>query len=311
MAARNHLAAIAHSADYLEYAADQRRRDRDMMNSQIEALRTEYRSDPHRLTENERSYMETVSGRRPNPNSANSVPAMSVNYPQGSNRFLPSMTPWDTTNEPARHSSSLVEYMRLRGSDRSRTSGERFYHPRRRSSVVVSQGNANTAGSSSASNTLAPITTRYSHLSASPSRLPTTSSNDQNSSSLDEPWQTISAAMASPNPDARSRLQPLAPPSALARDANRSNTPTEAERRMAQIATLRELESRNERQREMNQLNSERLRILRGQSRMIDADDESSSPTYWARVDPAEGVVTMGVGWSVDGRELLVILSPC
>ena len=315
MAARNHLAGIMNATEYLEYTANQRQRERDIP-------RTERGGDPHRLSESERSFLEAVSSRRPPVStSPGAVTPFSVNYPAGSNRFLPSMTPWESSDASPANRHTLAEYMRYRQSERPRTTGDRQYYPRRRSSVVVSNSN-----NASNSNSLAPITTRAYNFSASPSRLPNSTSNEtEHLPSADEPWQRISEAMVTAN-DTRDRLQAMGsatPPSVVSipppRLASRITQGLSEqhrqleERQVGRIETLRELQARSERQ---LALNPERMRAYSGAAmrgafvpvrtpRLDGEDEQEVSPSYMAgRYDPADGVVLMGVGWSADGREL-------
>lgn len=314
LTARDYLAAVANTADYMEFAADQRRRDRSSVEVPPPPPLQSSRStgDPHHLTENERLLIDAISARqsRANNSNSNSTNPSSMNYPSGSNRFMPGTPSWDSINSwsnvPSRHTASIAEYMRLRNSERSRSGGERSTHPRRRSSVVVSQSNANANPSNNPSSTLAPYTTRPSYISASPSRLPQSSTPDRSYASADEPWQTITAAMRDSG-DIHARMRRLDATLASVREREMRSQTFEAENAVGQgpIPTLRQLESRNERQREINQLNAQRLSILRAQQRSVDEDDmDDTNATMLARVDPSDGVVTMGVGWSGDGRSL-------
>lgn len=312
LTARDYLAAVANTADYMEFAADQRRRDRSAIEVPPPPPLQSSRGagDPHHLTENERLLIDAISARRSRESNTSSENPTTTNYPSGSNRFIPGTPSWDSINSwsnvPSRHTASIAEYMRLRNSDRSRSNGERSINPRRRSSVVVSQLSTNASSSSNPSSTLAPSMARPSTFSASPSRLPQSSTLDRSHPSAEEPWQTITAAMRDRG-DIQARMRRLDATLASVREREARSQAIETESAMGQspIPTLRQLESRNERQREINQLNAQRLSILRAQQRSVDEDDlDDSSASYLARVDSADGVTTMGVGWSVDGRAL-------
>ena len=187
---------------------------------------------------------------------------------------------------------SIHDFMRLRNLERHR-SNDRSYQPRRRSSVVISNSNSQNTPSSSHPSNLAPTRTTTPPLSASPSRLPPTTEVETPPSGPNDPWQTISDAMVpGPLADAASRLR--------------------AERTMA---TLRSLDRRGPySQRLIQQRNSLRQRQLLtaqtgsalravGEVR-LEGYDRDLHRRLQGRLDA--GVVTMGVGWSADGRNLFV-----
>ncbi|KAG8531661.1 uncharacterized protein KY384_003292 [Bacidia gigantensis] len=304
LATQNYLSAVMNTADLMEYAADRRRIYRESISNEL----THLRSNPHRLTESERRTMEDHSQRRARRNNNNNDPSapLSIHY-NSSNRFLPPTPPWEGTNSSstnhARQTASIAEYMRLRNSDSSRSSGERLFHPRRRSSVVVS--NSNSAANDSTS--LAPIGTGSIPLSASPSRLPSSTSvmNDPSFPALDSSWHTISNAMNASN-DALSSVRSRIAPSATLRDLDRrsSTDPVDYQSQFQQLQTLHQLASRNEQQRQLNLMNAQRLSILRSHPRTGEEGELPSMSDLLMRVNRQDGVVTMGVGWGLSGREL-------
>ncbi|KAI4123814.1 MAG: hypothetical protein LQ347_006007 [Umbilicaria vellea] len=208
--------------EFLSGRDDAVRQAAEYMDLQIERRRLLYQSgqqgmresSPYDLSEAERQILDSLRQtrervlERERADTATQSPS-SVNYPPSSStsranrdsdevfsNFLPLPQGARTTG--------LREYMRERNLERTRTHNDRSYQPRRRSSVVISNSNANINTPSSSSSTLAPIGTGAPHLSASPSRLPATTTV---APSLD-PWQTISLAMsASSTPDLAARVQ--------------------------------------------------------------------------------------------------------
>ena len=305
IAARDHLAAVTNTADYIQYTAERRRREREDLNNELQALR----SDPHRLTESERQMIDALGLRRARSTNVDPPTPISVNYSSNTNRFDPPTPPWRGSNVPStapgRQSASIAEYMRQPNSERSRHTTERTYQPRRRSSVVISNSNAT---SSPNPTNLAPIGTATPTLSASPSRLTSTTNADPTLSSLEEPWHTITAAMGT-NGDAVARMRRIDAAAAHVRNTDRRiQTPTGADliSQSQQLQALQQLAARNEQQQQFNVLNAQRLNLLRSRHPRIqdDEDDGMVLGDVPGRPDSEDGITTMGVGWSPDGRYL-------
>ena len=301
LSAQDHLAAVTNIADYMEYAADRRQRERNGLNNEIQALR----SDTHRLTDVERQMIDAIGLRRLSATNVDPPTPTSVNYSSGANRFEPSSTPW---NASGRQTASIAEYMRQRNLERPRPLPERSTQPRRRNSIVIS--NSNTAPSQTSAN-LAPIGTGVSPLSESPSQLPTTLTSlpDSTIVALQEPWHTITAAMGTNN-DVLGRMLRIDATVANIRNIERrvqrspgGSQPSQSQ----QLQTLQQLAARNEQQHRLNLLNAQRLSLLRSRhpSRVNDDNEEGVvTSDGLGRPDPRDGVTTMGVGWSPDGRKL-------
>ena len=299
-AARDHLADVTNTADFIEYAVE--RRQRENVNAE-----STFRSDPHRLTEGERSMIDAFRQRRARTTNEDTPTPISVNYSSGSNRFLPPTPPWDgniPSDSSSRHSASIAEYMRLRHGERPRHANERSYQPRRRSSIVISNSNAN-ASSSPHPSSLTPVGAGTPGLSTSPSRLPTTSITDPTLHSLEEPWHTITAAMSTTN-QALARMRHID-----ATTANLLERPVQVDAgdrssHDQRLQTLQQLASRNEQQRQLALLNAQRLSMMRAQTRRADDEEEEGATVgeLVGRVDGGGEVITMGVGWSPDGRKL-------
>lgn len=319
--AQDHLAAVSHTADYLELAAERRRIERETAAS---------RDNLHSLPASERQMVDSIGLRRmqgdhPEPSDASPAAPISVNYTPNRHTEFPTWTglpsPTPSSNLQNRSTASIHDYMRQRNLERSRAS-DRSYQPRRRSSVVISNANSNTNTSSPhySSSSLAPIGTAAPTLSASPSRLPIDNSDMTVSHLFDasEPWQTITGAMGSTNmpPDTIARLRGL-----QSRNLERRMQATVApqatiDRRMQALQGARErsraehaeaMEAITNRARETNARASRQMRA----SRADVVYDEFDWEVVLRRLDEPrrrtrneEGVVTMGIGWSVDGRNL-------
>lgn len=301
--AQDHLAAVSHTADYLELAAERRRIEHEAIASR-EAL--------HTLSPSERQMIDSIGIRRfrethlehsDNPSTAPQTTHYSSNrLPELQNwTGLPSPTPSSNIN-------SINEYMRQRNWERSRAS-DRSFQPRRRSSVIISNSN-----STNPSSNLAPIGTATPTLSASPSRLPTNSSDMAVPHLFDasDPWQTISDAMGSPNmpADTMARLRGLQSRN-MERRLQAAGTPQATiDRRMQALQRSRNehaeaMEAITNRARESNA--RARVRASRADAVYEEIEREVSlrrmqQPSRGPSGD--EGVFTMGIGWSVDGRNL-------
>jgi len=312
--ARDHLAAVSNTADYMELAAERRRNEREA----LDVISREY---PHSLTEGERQMVDSIGLRRlpgNGPNSSDTPPTapISVNYTQNWSG-LPSPTP--SSNVQSRSTASIHDFMRQRDWERSRAN-ELTYQPRRRSSVIISNSNSNSNNSSPhPSSGLAPIGTATPTLSVTPSRLPS-STPDTNIPQFDpsDPWQTISDAMGASNmpPDTVARLRGLQSRHLerrmQAHGAAQTTTPqhTRALQRASEqtvSAHADVVEARVTRARDANARALRQMRASRADVVYDDGDREDllrrfGEPRQRRREDA--GPTTMGIGWSEGGRHL-------
>ena len=322
--AQDHLAAVNHTADYLEMAAERRRVEREAGASQ-----DSFRS----FSPSERQMIDSIGLRRLQGNQTghSDAPApapTSVNYTP--NRHVESSTwnglpsPTATTNVQSRSmgTASIHDFMRHRNWERSRAS-DRSYQPRRRSSVVISSSNSNLSSDISSphpSSSLTPIGSNNSTFSTSPSRLPSGNSAIPvpHLFEASDPWQTISDAMGSArmSPDTAARLRGVQSRSHERRLQSNTSPQVTTDRRIQAIQEARErsraehadaVEAITNRAREANARGSRQMRA----SRADVVYDEIDREVLLRRLDEPrrrprneEGVITMGIGWSVDGRNL-------
>ena len=289
--AQDQLAAVIRTANNLELAAERRRIERDAAAAQASR---------------ERQLIDSIGLPRlegSNSESSGNIPAapISVNYnPSSIGRT--EFREWNglafPSSNPHNHSTaSIHDFMRQR--ERSRLN-DRSYQPRRRSSVVMSNSNSNSDASSPHSSSLAPGMAAPT-LSASPSRLSASTSNTfATSTSFNhaDPWQTITNAMATANipPDTLRSLQ--------SRNLERRMQATAVQhatqdRRLqsAQGPQARELEARGNRARDHA---LRQMRAAHGRADVV--YDEIDRELLLRRY--REGLITMGIGWSEDGRNL-------
>lgn len=313
--AQDHLAAVSHATAYIEIAAERRRIEREAREGGSMALREEFNA----LTENERQLLDTIrlnrnqESERARPESAQQNP-FSLNYLQpsvitsdrqvdaqnatGASSSLPAAVAHNAA-QANRVTNSIHDYMRQRNLDRNRA-GDRSYQPRRRSSVVISNGNPTNASNSSHPSSLAPIGTATPTLSASPSRLASNAEDTTTTSTSGDPWPTTVelAATGNTNGDtaARSRRERE---TALARTADRR---VQQQQQVARLERVRNASA-----------NMQRLRLLHGMTidrpRTVESMYDDHEQDMMRRIADTpgrreEGVGTMGVGWSVDGRSL-------
>lgn len=200
--------AVNHAAEYMDLQAERRR---SLYGSGQQGARE---SSPYDLSEAERQILDSLRQTRerdlereradPATQSPFSVNYLTSGSASRANRDSDDVLLNSLPIPQGARTTSLREYMRERNLERTRTHNDRSYQPRRRSSVVISNSNANSNTPSSSSSTLAPIGTGASYFSASPARVPATTTVP---SSLD-PWQTISLAMsAGSTPDLAARVQ--------------------------------------------------------------------------------------------------------
>ena len=346
---RDSPAAINRTADYLELAAQRTAQRRRQLHEGAESLGENYME----LSEPERQALEAVGISRlplnPQPSTGTSQRTpYSMNYSQGlgtnssTRQPNPNPNPNPATStgpstgasasaQTSRQADSIREYIRQRGLehlDRTRT-GTRSYQPRRRSSVVISNTNANNQSSSSHPSSLAPIGTATPTLSASPSRLAsTTVASDTNTTTAPptfsatggDPWQTISDAMAPSGtaPTETSRLR-REYEEARARVLERQAFQHRPSEQLSRYDRL--LRSANPQGRLATSQNdytaspAQTLDSFRALARdgVIDGEQLAMArmetpaayrPGWRLRRDLDGGVATMGVGWSHDGRNL-------
>ena len=303
---------VSQSTDYIELAAEQRRIER-------EALDALSRDGGHSLTESERQMIDSIGLRRmPNAPDNPSTGPISINYPPSRNTEsqqwiggLPSPLP--SSNVPSRSTASIHDFISQRNFERSRTSTDAIYQPRRRSSVVISNSNSNSNTSSPhPSSNLAPIDTTTPTLSTSPSRLPTNTAIDSHSTIPDfdsqDSWQTIGNAMRASDMSSATlarmrarqaeRMQTLNSRMQHIRSSQAaSNAQVQSLDRISQQMTGAYADTPEERVRRARDANA---RAMRRRADVL--HDELPEPRR--RMREEDGPVTMGIAWDVDGRNL-------
>ena len=209
---RDDLAAVRHAADYMEEAAERRRR-RQRGSTQGT---NQYDSNQMELSETDREMVELLRGQRLGESRGESHGQDGVDRPFSIHYLNPSGS--SQSPIPGMQSNNIRQYLRERNNERNSTSSSRAFPPRRRQSVVISNSNANPSNSSSSHSLgLTPVS-NSTNLSTSPARMPSTprtsgsepyrstttaiseplrSINPVAATSSDDPWHTISAAMAS------------------------------------------------------------------------------------------------------------------
>ena len=199
---RDPFAAVQRAADYLEDAAERRRR-------RMRGSRSGHSQPPgSSLTETERELLESLRLERLRDNAADTsnvtTRPYSINYSgQGSGPHSPSLP-----NPPI----SFGQYVVNRGNSRNNQAS--WCAPRRRNSVVLSTNHAEHSSSSSSQHPSSLTPGLSVPLSTSPSRLSPTSASESRSRSAQsshetppsstqttDPWQTIAAALVSADAD--------------------------------------------------------------------------------------------------------------
>lgn len=179
---------------------------------------------------------------------------------------------------------SIPEYARQRNLERNRN-GDRSYQPRRRSSVVISNGDHTNTSNSSHPSSLASVGTVTATLSASPSRLPSTTEATAapSISPSRNPWITI-VDLLGPGRSASQRRETL---------------PRNIDRRVQpRIIT----EAQQQRLRQLHGLTVERTR--NGDDFYDEHDLDILRRPQETRGRQDDSLATMGLGWSGDGRKL-------
>ena len=297
--AQDQLAAVVRTANNVELAAERRRIERDAAAAQASRERQLIDSvGLRRLQETHSASAESVSTA---PISADYNTSSTGRTESREWNGLPSLS----SNLHNRSTASIHEFMRQREGSRP---NDRSYQPRRRSSVVISNSNSNPHTSSPHPSSLAPGTATPT-FSASPSRL-SADRNDIIASNAPfnaaDPWQTITDAMstASTPPDTLRSLQ----------SRNLERRVQAAAVQQASLDRIREqivaehadaLGARGSRARD----NARSLRQMRAAHARADVvydevDRELLSRRYQRSPRRVAGLVTMGIGWSGDGRDL-------
>ena len=278
--AQDQLAAVIRTANNVELAAERRRLERDATAAQ--ASRERQLIDSIDLQHLRGSHSTSPESSPAAPISVNYIPSSSLQY---------------------RSTASTHDFMRQREEYRLND------RPRRRNSIVISNTNSNLNSQTTPHfSSLAPGTATP-PLSASPSHI-SAGSNDINASNTPinpvDPWQTITNAVSPPNipPDTLRSLQ--------SRNLERRVQATaiqqvSLDRIREQIMAERadSLEARGNRARE----NARSLRQMRAAHSRADVvydgvDREFLLRRYQRSPQQEEGPITMGIGWSEDGRNL-------
>lgn len=297
--AQDQLAAAIRTANNVELAVERRRIERDAAAAQASR---------------ERQLIDSIGLRRiqggQSVSSSNLATApISVNYNISSTGRTESHE-WSDLPSPSstphnRSTASIHDFMRQR--ERSRLN-DRSYQPRRRSSVVMPNSNSNSNTSSPHPSSLATGTATPT-LSASPSRLSASTSDTIATNTpfnSADPWQTITDAMSTAN----------IPPDTL-RSLQSRNLERRAQATAVQQATLdrpREqmivehadaLEARGNRARD-NARSLRQMRAAHGRADVVydEIDRALLLRRYQRSSRREEGLTTMGLGWSEDGRNL-------
>ena len=297
--AQDQLAAVIRTANNVELAAERRRSERDAAAAQASRERQLIDSIGQRRLQGSQSVSSETLTTAP----------ISVNYNPSSARRVESREwsghPSSSSIPHNRSTASFHDFMRQREGSRL---NDRSYQPRRRSSVVMHNSNSDPHTSSPHSSTLAPGTATPT-LSASPARL-SAGSNEVIASSPHfnpaDPWQTITDAMSTANipPDTLRSLQ----------SRNLEHRAQATAVQQASLDRIREqmtaehvdaLEARGNRARD----NARSLRQMRAAHARADVVyDEIDRELLMRRTQRSprrgEGLTTMGIGWSEDGRDL-------
>lgn len=277
--------AAGHGAGYAEFPTR-----RDNSHEAREDEPSFAREEEISLTEGERHVLNAVRTSRIQGNDQGRfehVPSpFSINYnnPRAERSAEPTQTVTQNSFLLNHEIGSIHEYMRQRNLDRNRNS-ERPYQPRRRSSVVISNGDHTNTSNSSHPSSLASVGTVTPILSASPSRLP---SATEATASLSippsrDPWITIVDLMG-PGGSASQRREPL---------------PRNTDRRVHQRSRV---EAQQQRLRQLHGLTVERARL--GDEFYDEHDIDILRRPYESRGRRDDSLATMGIGWGGDGRKL-------
>ncbi|MCJ1387352.1 hypothetical protein MMC18_000195 [Xylographa bjoerkii] len=315
--AQDHLAAVNHAAEYMELAAERRRLQREMREAGLSTSHTDLANG---LTDGERQILDSLRVERQRRAEREAISQdpndrpFSVHYLQPSDRREMDIPAAMQSSIP--HNTTIRQYMRERNLER--TVDPRADQPRRRTSVVISNSNPSHPSSSS---TLALTGINPSNFSTSPSHLASTNMNSSSPrlssltlppsplpvpSTITDPWQTISAAMAA---SVNNTLSSGGPGRLRTeRDNIRQERILEREREATE-SSISNFERRIQATARVERLRSTRLRQVQ------DREDEGGYEEYELemlrrlagqrrRGERATEVGTMGIGWSEDGKFL-------
>lgn len=310
--AQDHLAAVNHATNFMELAAERRRIEREAREGGTSALHEELNS----LTESERQMLDTIRISRIQENEeradAAHQTAFSVNYVPTSGEGLvdAQLSLGSSSNssssisqnalQSGRGTGSIQDYMRQRSLDHSRAGDQ----PRHRSAMVMPNGNPTNNSNSAHPSNLAPIGTATPTLSASPSRLASAAEATVTAPTSREPsWQTMVDAIAPGTPigEAATRLR-RERDTALARTVDRRvQQQQQATQQAARLERVRNASANMQRLRQLHGMTVERARAVEN---LWDDHELELRRFQETRGRRDEGVRTMGVGWSDDGRNL-------
>lgn len=297
--AQDQLAAVIRTANNVELAAERRRIERDAAAAQASR---------------ERQLIDSISLRRLQGGhsvSSGNLPSapISVNYnPSSTGRTesrewsgIPSLS----SNPQNRSTASIHDFMRQRETSRL---NDHSYQPRRRSSVVMSSSNSNFDTSSPHPSSLAPGTATPT-LSASPARLSASTSDTIASNTPFNPadsWQTITDPMSTTNvpPDTLRSLQSRTVERRVQAAAVQQAT-LDHPRELMTGEHADALEARGNRARD-NARSLRQMRAAHGRAEVVydEIDRELLLRRYRRTSGRENGLITMGIGWSEDGRNL-------
>lgn len=297
--AQDQLAAVIRTANNVELGAERRRIERDAAAAQASR---------------ERQLIDSIGLRRlqeSNSVSSGNLPTapIRVNYNPSSTGRTESREwsgiPSPSSNPQTRSSASIHDFIRQR--ERTRLN-DRSYQPRRRSSVVMSNSNSSSNTSSPHTSSLTPDTATPT-LSASPSRLSASTSDaiaTNTPFNPTDPWQTITDAMSSADipPDTLRSLQSRNLERRVQATAVQQAT-LDRPNELMMVEHADALEARGNRARD----NVRSLRQMRAAHSRADVvydeiDRELLLRRYQRSPRREAGLITMGIGWSEDGRNL-------
>lgn len=327
--------------NYMELAAERRRMQRNLRDSG--AVDSIY-SGPSGLTEEERQMLESLRTERQEQTNRETEARAVAERASGAHSLAPIGSGSSTRNRDVNSSThnlssapsmsrsiSIHQYLRERNSERRGTAEPRAHQPRvRRSSVALSTSNPSNSSRLSTGSTNAAATTTLVGTSYRPNHsIRDYSSSFHDPPALEDPWHTISAAMANHTGPPGSQPIHRELDRELQRQRDRYHERererqrdrdavevsfTTFERRIQQSA-------RSERQRDtrlrqvQTQIRNEdagygeyeldvlrRMEGERGRGRGIGEDGDGSGA--------GAGVGMMGIQWSSDGRLLYVLFPP-
>ena len=297
--AQNRFAVVISTPNNVELAAERRRFERDAAAAQ--ASRERQLIDSIGLRRLQGSHALS-SGNLPTAPTSVDYDALSTGRTE-SREWIG--LPFPSPNSQNRSTASIHDFMRQR--ERSRLN-DRSYQPRRRSSVVMSNSNSNSNTSSPHRTSLTPGTVTPT-LSASPSRLSASTAEIIATNAPfnpADPWQTITDAMSTANipPDTLRSLQS----SNLERRVQATEIPQptlDRPREQIMLEHADALEARGNRARD-NARSLRQMRAAHGRAEIVynDIDRELLLRRYQRSSGREEGLITMGIGWSEDGRNL-------